>query len=161
MKESTSNEKQKHHAPTTYQKTSSNSVGCSRYGKIGHKSEDCLKPVICGRCKKEGHVPRVCAELMPWDCIAPFVGFAAPGQGFHVIQNEGYEESGRETSNCALIRITNGNVTAKQLELEFRAQAGPQSTWRWFAKKESGIQILVLKEVLKLLGSEFLAFQWN
>ncbi|KAG2647237.1 hypothetical protein PVAP13_2KG582859, partial [Panicum virgatum] len=72
---------------------------------------------------------------MPWDYLAPFVGFAAPGQGFHVIQNEGHEESGKETSSCALIRIISGTVSARQLELEFKAQAGPQSTWRWFAKK--------------------------
>ena len=38
-------------------------------------------------------------------------------------------------ANCALITILKGSVTARQLEEEFRAQAGPQSTWRWFAKK--------------------------
>ncbi|RLM73960.1 hypothetical protein C2845_PM15G05560 [Panicum miliaceum] len=38
-------------------------------------------------------------------------------------------------ANCALITITRGSVTGKQLENEFRAQAGPNSTWRWFAKK--------------------------
>ena len=67
--------------------------------------------------------------------LSTFCRFAAPGQGFHVIQNEGHEESGKETSSCALIRIISGTVSAKQLELEFKAQAGPQWTWRWFAKK--------------------------
>ena len=65
------------------------------------------------------------------------MGFAALGQGFHVIQNEGVEESGKEMANCALIKITKGSVTARQLESEFQAQAGPNSTWRWFAKKIS------------------------
>jgi len=59
---------------------------------------------VCGRCKKEGHVPRACEEIMPWDCVAPFV--AAPGQGFHVVQNEGVEENVKEMATCALIRIT-------------------------------------------------------
>ena len=40
-------------------------------------------------------------------------------------------------ANCALIKITKGSVTARQLENEFKAQAGPQSAWRWFAKRMS------------------------
>ena len=89
------------------------------------------------RCKKEGHVPRVCEELLPWECLAPFVGLASSSQGFHVIHNEGVADTTREATNCALIRIIKGNVTARQLENEFKAQAGPQSTWRWFAKNVS------------------------
>jgi len=114
-----------------------NNRNCIRCGRVGNKVEDCVRPLICGRCRKEGHVPRACEEVMPWECIAPFVGFAAPGQGFHVIQNEGVEESGKEMDNCALIKITKGSVTARQLESEFKAQEGPNSTWRWFAKKIS------------------------
>jgi hypothetical protein len=53
-------------------------LNCSRCGKMGHKPEDCLRPVACSRCKKEGHVPRVCTEIMPWECIAPFFGLSAP-----------------------------------------------------------------------------------
>ena len=47
------------------------------------------------------------------------------------------EESGKEIANCALIKIPKGSVTARQLESEFKAQEGPNSTWRWFAKKIS------------------------
>ena len=49
----------------------------------------------------------------------------------------GVDDTTREATNCALIRIIKGNVTARQLENEFKAQAGPQSTWRWFAKNVS------------------------
>ena len=80
---------------------------------------------------------RVCEEVLPWECLAPFVGLVSSSQGFHVIQNEGVEETNREMANCALIKITKGSVTARQLENEFKAQAGPQSTWRWFAKRMS------------------------
>ena len=102
------------------------SIGaCERCGRFGHKTEECLKPVVCGRCKKEGHVPRVCEEVIPWECIAPFAGLASASQGFHVIQNEGSEYASKEITNCALIRITKGLVTARQLENEFKAQSGP------------------------------------
>jgi hypothetical protein len=47
---------------------------CKRCGRVGHKSEDCLRPLICNRCKKEGHVPRACSEFVPWEHIAPFMG---------------------------------------------------------------------------------------
>jgi hypothetical protein len=33
--------------------------GCKRCGRVGHKSEECYRPVICPKCKKEGHVARV------------------------------------------------------------------------------------------------------
>jgi hypothetical protein len=39
---------------------------CKKYGKVGHKTEECYKPVVCNRCKKEGHIPRVCSEIAPW-----------------------------------------------------------------------------------------------
>lgn len=38
-------------------------------------------------------------------------------------------------SNTALITITKGVATAKQVENEFKLKAGPASTWRWYAKK--------------------------
>jgi len=111
------------------------SGSCLRCGKFGHTTEECHSPVICTRCNKEGHVPRVCSEVFPWECIAPFCGFTAPGQGFHYIHSGTMDEGGKDMTSCALIRITKGIVTAKQLENEFKAQAGPSSTWRWYAKK--------------------------
>uniref|UniRef100_K3ZCJ0 CCHC-type domain-containing protein n=1 Tax=Setaria italica TaxID=4555 RepID=K3ZCJ0_SETIT len=106
--------------------------GC---GKIGHRSRNCFKSLVCGRCKKEGHVPRACPEFMPWECIAAFCGLAASGQGFHIIQDEDYGENSKDMANCAPITITGGSVIARHLEGEFKAQAGPSSPWRWYAKK--------------------------
>lgn len=40
-------------------------------------------------------------------------------------------------ANCALIKITKGSVTTRQLESEFKSQASPNCTSRWFAKKIS------------------------
>jgi hypothetical protein len=108
---------------------------CQKCGKVGHKSEECYKPVICNRCKKEGHISRVCSEIAPWEHIAPFCGLAAPELGFHIIQDEDSGDGVRDSSNFALITIKEGVVSARQVEGEFKAQAGPNSTWRWFAKK--------------------------
>jgi len=38
-------------------------------------------------------------------------------------------------SNTALITITEGVATTKQVENEFKLKAGPASTWRLYAKK--------------------------
>jgi hypothetical protein len=61
---------------------------CKRCGKVRHKTEECFRPLVCTRCKKEGHVPRACPEIAPWEHIAPFCGLAAPELGFHIIQEE-------------------------------------------------------------------------
>ncbi|CAN6285278.1 unnamed protein product [Urochloa humidicola] len=110
-------------------------TGCGKCGRYGHRTEDCFKPVICKRCKKEGHVPRVCSEVLPWECIAPYCGMAAPGQGIHVILEDEYDGTSKDMSNWALISIIEGVASAKQIEGEFKAMAGPSSTWRWYAKK--------------------------
>jgi hypothetical protein len=104
-------------------------------GKVGHKSEDCFKPVICARCKKEGHVPRACNEIMPWECIASFCGLASPELGFHIIHDDDPGDTSKDTSNYALITIKQGVATARQVEAKFKAQSEPNSTWRCFAKK--------------------------
>jgi hypothetical protein len=110
---------------------------CKRCGKIGHKSEDCFRPLVCARCKKEGHVPRACSEIAPWECIAPFCGLAAPDLGFHIIQDDESGDTSKDNSNYALITIKHGEASARQVEAEFKAQAGQNSTWRWYAKKIS------------------------
>ncbi|CAN6288347.1 unnamed protein product [Urochloa humidicola] len=112
-----------------------NIIGCSKCGRFGHKTEECFRPVVCKRCKKEGHVPRVCTEVLPWECIAPLCGMAATGQGFHVILDDDTDDNSRDMSNWALITITSGAVTAKQIEGEFKTMAGPNSNWRWYAKR--------------------------
>ncbi|CAO2143048.1 unnamed protein product, partial [Urochloa humidicola] len=109
--------------------------GCGKCGRFGHRTEDYFKPIICSRCKKEGHVPRVCTEIMPWECIAPLCGVAAQGQSFHVILDDEVSESAKDMSNWAMITVKEGIATAKQIENEFKAQAGPNSNWRWYAKK--------------------------
>jgi hypothetical protein len=108
---------------------------CKSCGKVGHKSEDCFRPPAHSRCKKEGHVPRVCPEIAPWEHIAPFCGLATPELGFHIIQEDDSGENVKAISNFALITVKEGTTTARQVEVEFKAQAGPNSTWRWFAKK--------------------------
>ncbi|CAO2203360.1 unnamed protein product [Urochloa humidicola] len=108
---------------------------CEKCGKYGHKTEECFRPMICARCNKEGHVPRVCTEVMPWEHVAPFCGFAAPGQGFHIIQDDSRGGNCNDKTNLALITVTEGVANARQIENEFKAKAGPNSTWRWYAKK--------------------------
>jgi hypothetical protein len=108
---------------------------CKRCGKVGHKSEDCYRPSVCPRCNKEGHVARSCPEIMPWECIAPFCGLAAHELDFHIIQDDDSGDSAKESTNLVVITIKEGEVTARQVKGEFKAQAAQNSTWRWYAKK--------------------------
>uniref|UniRef100_K3Y104 CCHC-type domain-containing protein n=1 Tax=Setaria italica TaxID=4555 RepID=K3Y104_SETIT len=115
---------------------------CGKCGKTGHKAEDCFKPVIYPRCKKEGHLPRVCPEIMPWECIAPFCGFAALGQGFHIIQDDDYGDTAKDTANFALITITQGEATTRQVEGEFKAKAGSDNKFQMKLPSASKVEDL-------------------
>jgi hypothetical protein len=55
--------------------------------------------------------------------------------GFHIIQDDDNGDTVNESTNLAVITIKEREVTARQVEGEFKAQAGPNSTWRWYAKK--------------------------
>jgi hypothetical protein len=66
---------------------------------------------------------------------SPICGLAAPDLGFHIIQDDESGEATKETTNIAIITIKEGEVIARQVEGEFRAQAGQDSTWRWYEKK--------------------------
>lgn len=114
---------------------------CTRCGGPGHEPEACLNPIRCERCNKEGHVARVCTEKMPWEFSAPFFGLSAYGQGFHFIKSTTSDDGIKDMSNIALITITQGVVSAKQIESEFRLKAGPESTWGWYAQKWQRINI--------------------
>jgi hypothetical protein len=72
---------------------------------------------------------------MPWEFISPFHGLSAYGQGFHVIESTVADEGIKDMANVALIIVTSGQATARDIENEFRMKAGPKATWRWYAKK--------------------------
>ena len=66
--------------------------------------------------------------------VAQFVGSAAPGQGFLVINDIPNGENAKSCATLALIEVLQGVVLDKQIEDEFKALAGKESTWRWYAK---------------------------
>jgi hypothetical protein len=72
---------------------------------------------------------------MPWEFISPFCGLSAYGQGFHFIESTSNEEGIKDMSTTALVTVTSGQATARQIENEFKLKAGPNSSWRWFAKR--------------------------
>jgi hypothetical protein len=72
--------------------------------------------LVCPGCKKEGHVARSCPEIMPWECIAPFCGLAAPELGFHIIQDDDSGDSAKESTNLVVITIKEGKSLLDKLK---------------------------------------------
>nr|TKW22505.1 hypothetical protein SEVIR_4G232600v2 [Setaria viridis] len=99
------------------------------------------------------------------ECIAPFRGLSALDLGFHIIQDDDYGDTITDMANYALITIKKGEVIARQVEGEFKAQASPTSTWRWYAKNvaENKFQIKfpTTKKMGMVPGVSFKVEQWN
>jgi hypothetical protein len=72
---------------------------------------------------------------MPWEFISPFCGLSAYGQGFHVTESVSNEEGIKDMSTTALVTVTAGQASARKIENEFKLKAGPNSSWRWYAKR--------------------------
>lgn len=67
--------------------------------------------------------------------VVQFCGSAAPGQGFYYIEDTPCDQEGKDVSTLAMITVVKGEVTAKQIETEFKTLTGEESPWRWYAKK--------------------------
>jgi hypothetical protein len=52
-----------------------------------------------------------------------------------VIKSYTADEGIKDMATMALITITAGQGTARDIENDFRLKAGPNSSWRWYAKK--------------------------
>jgi hypothetical protein len=52
-----------------------------------------------------------------------------------VIESTSTEEGIKDMSTIALVTVTSGQATARQIENEFKLKAWPNSSWRWFAKR--------------------------
>lgn len=65
---------------------------------------------------------------MPWEFISHFYGLSAYGQGFHVIESVSSDQEIKDMSNTTLITITTREVSARQIENEFKIKAGANST---------------------------------
>ncbi|KAK3121153.1 hypothetical protein QOZ80_8BG0647150 [Eleusine coracana subsp. coracana] len=79
-------------------------------------------------------------ERKDMDHIAQFCGSAATGQGFYHIEDIPCEQIGKDMATLAMIVVKQGEVTARQIEFEFKTLAGEGSTWRWYAKKRANNQ---------------------
>lgn len=52
-----------------------------------------------------------------------------------MIESSSADEGIKDMATTALIIITAGQATARDIENEFRLKAGPNSSWRWYAKR--------------------------
>lgn len=67
-----------------------------------------------------------------------FCGSAVPEHGFYFIEDTPAVVNERDLTTLAIIEVQQGEISAKQIEGEFKTLAGEGSTWRWYAKKIDG-----------------------
>ncbi|TVU05367.1 hypothetical protein EJB05_48526, partial [Eragrostis curvula] len=108
-------------------------IECYRCGDKGHVAQNCTKPRRCDRCGSFNHVTEHCKSKKLWEYVAPLCATQVEGQSFFCIPDCPSDNTLKERSNTAIVTVVSGEVTARQLELEFKSILSG-NVWRWTAR---------------------------
>ncbi|TVU43075.1 hypothetical protein EJB05_09511, partial [Eragrostis curvula] len=109
------------------------SGGCSKCGVMNHSTQECTRPNKCDKCGACGHLGEKCRSKKLWEYVAPLCATQVEGQAFFCIPDCPSDVNLKERSTTALITVMSGNVTARQIEAEFKELLGSVA-WRWTAR---------------------------
>ncbi|KAK1599880.1 hypothetical protein QYE76_018482 [Lolium multiflorum] len=106
---------------------------CYKCGQSGHMQVDCTANPFCVNCKKEGHLSAMCSIFSKLQ--EPFwAGFGGDGKGFFCLE-VAEEELHKPKANSALVCIEAGDLTAEQVDAEFKDLV--EEDWDWQVHKVS------------------------
>ncbi|KAK1608743.1 hypothetical protein QYE76_032416 [Lolium multiflorum] len=106
---------------------------CYKCGQSGHMQVDCTANPFCVNCKKEGHLTAMCSIFSKLQ--EPFwAGFGGDGNGFFCLE-VAEEELQKPKANSALVCIEAGELTAEQVDAEFKDLV--EEEWDWQVHKVS------------------------
>ncbi|KQK08343.1 hypothetical protein BRADI_2g41291v3 [Brachypodium distachyon] len=109
-------------------------------------------PLGCGGCDNLGNEVMQCPERKPWDYVAPYYGSPEFDQGFYSIPVHRASVAVKEKMFYGLITVIKGPVGARDIEAKLQGLAGPECTWRFFARSITDSQFLVRFPTEKLLS---------
>ncbi|RLN12752.1 hypothetical protein C2845_PM09G07180 [Panicum miliaceum] len=112
----------------------SSRVGCSFCGLKNHVFEDCKRRSACELCGYNNHGSYDCRREPRWNLGPELCAAQVPDQSFFFIDEHIDHKAAKEKASVALITVINGELTARQIEMEFQNVLSNEH-WRWSAKK--------------------------
>ena len=63
----------------------------------------------------------MCAEFLPWECMAAMCAFQSRGQGFYYVHDSCTANQHKERANNIVVTIIEGETSTRQMELDLNA----------------------------------------
>ncbi|RLN04304.1 hypothetical protein C2845_PM13G12270 [Panicum miliaceum] len=113
-----------------------NRKGCEICGLKNHSMDECRIRMHCELCGYSNYDTYECKREPLWNLGPELCAAQVPDQSFFFIDEHIDTRAAREKSSTAIITIISGELTSKQIELEFRDVVGKEF-WKWVARKVS------------------------
>jgi hypothetical protein len=112
----------------------SSRVGCSFCGLKNHVFEECKRRSACELCGYNNHGSFDCKREPLWNLGPELCAAQVSDQSFFYMDEHIDPKAAKEKASVALITVINGELTAKQIEMEFHNVLSTEH-WRWSARK--------------------------
>lgn len=108
---------------------------CIHRGLKNHRSEECRRRKACEMCGLHNHNSYDCKREPLWNFGLELCAAQVPNQSFFFIEEHTDQKAQRERASTAIVTVIEGELTAKQIEMEFKNILSGDHTWRWSAKQ--------------------------
>ena len=107
--------------------------GCNVCGLKNHTTEECRRKEFCEMCGFANHNTLECKREPLWNMGPELCAAQVPDQSFFHIDEHIDLKTSKDRSSTAIITVVHGELTAKQIESEFRNIISHEY-WKWSAK---------------------------
>ncbi|CAL4921903.1 unnamed protein product [Urochloa decumbens] len=107
---------------------------CNVCGMRNHSTEECRRKQGCEMCGYTNHGTYDCKREPLWNLGPELCAAQVTDQSFFFIDEHIDHRAARDKANTAIITVIRGELTAKQIEQEFKSIIN-SSRWKWVAKR--------------------------
>jgi hypothetical protein len=125
--------------------------GCAFCHFKNHLTKDCRHRFPCDICGCDDHVVFDCKKCLPWNFGPELCATQVEDQSFFYIEEKVDNRMIKEKSSTAIITVVQGNVSEKQIELEFMNMLG-KNLWRWSARSVGDNKFVMRFPDPKMIG---------
>jgi len=108
--------------------------GCAVCGLRNHNTDDCRRKLFCELCGYANHTTLECRREPFWNVGPELCAAQVPNLSFFFIDENIDTKTSKEKACFAVITVVKGELSAKQIEAEFKSIVS-NGQWKWSAKK--------------------------